>query len=181
MTKGKAKQAIAKVAAPAKKVSTAAAAPKEVIKPVAHKVKLTVVAPVVAKPAKKADSKTTALVKPVKSAKSIKPAHPANPAKPAKAEKSARALTGEGTPPAQAPAAPADAKLERKLASNPPRALNSPTRIFQIYYEPWQRCVLLQPAPTERSFVSQHVVARRNGAPRLFSLVQSFLQGRRFR
>ena len=140
------------MAAPAKKASTAAAAPKEVIKPVAHKVKLAVVAP-----AKKADSKTTAPVKPVKSAKSIKPA---NPAKPAKAEKSARALTGEGTPPAQAPAAPADAKLERKLASNPPRALNSPIRIFQIYYEPWQRCVLLQPAPLERSLVSQHVDAR---------------------
>ena len=111
MTKGKAKQAIAKVAAPAKKVSTAAAATKEVIKPVE---KAAAKAPtktakklpekVAAKaPAKKADSKTTALVKPVKSAKSIKPAHPANPAKPAKAEKSARALTGEGTPPAQAP------------------------------------------------------------------------------
>ena len=153
MTKGKAKQAIAKVAAPAKKVSTAAAATKEVIKPVE---KAAAKAPtkmakkhpekVAAKaPAKKADSKTTALVKPVKSAKSIKPAHPANPAKPAKAEKSARALTGEGTPPAQAPAAPADAKLERKLASNPPRALNSPIRIFQIYYEPWQR-ELLDPA-----------------------------------
>ena len=170
MTKGKAKQAIAKVAAPAKKASTSAAAPKEVIKPAASKVKLAVVAPAVAKPvekaaakaptktakklpekvaakapAKKADSKTTAPVKPVKSAKSMKPASPANPAKPAKAEKSARALTGEGTPPAQAPAAPADAKLERKLASNPPRALNSPIRIFQIYYEPWQR-ELLDPA-----------------------------------
>jgi hypothetical protein len=45
MTKGKAKQAIAKVAAPAKKASTAAAAPKEVIKPAAPKVKLAVVAP----------------------------------------------------------------------------------------------------------------------------------------
>ena len=165
MTKGKAKQAIAKVAAPAKKVSTAAAAPKEVIKPVEKaaakaptKMAKKLPEKVAAKaPAKKADSKTTALVKPVKSAKSIKPA---NPAKPAKAEKSARALTGEGTPPAQAPAAPADAKLERKLASNPPRALNSPIRIFQIYYEPWQRCVLLQPPPLERSLVSQHVDAR---------------------
>jgi hypothetical protein len=167
MTKGKAKQAIAKVAAPAKKATIAEAAPKEVIKPAAPKVKLAVVAPAVAKPVEKAaakasektakklpekvaakapakvfESNTTAPVDPVKSAESTKPE---NTAKPAKAEKSARALTGEGTPPAQAPAAPADAKLERKLASNPPRALNSPIRIFQIYFEPWQR-ELLDPA-----------------------------------
>ena len=158
MTKGKAKQAIAKVAAPAKKASTAAAAPKEVVKPVEkavvkaaaktaaklpEKVAAKVAVKVAAKaPAKVVESKTTAPVDPVKSAESMKPE---NTAKLAKAEKSARALTGEGTPPAQAPAASADAKLERKLASNPPRALKSPIRIFQIYFEPWQR-ELLDPA-----------------------------------
>jgi hypothetical protein len=62
-----------------------------------------------------------------------------------KPEASARAQTGQGAPVAQAPAAPVDAKLEKKLASNPPRALNSPIRIFQIYFEAWQR-ELLDPA-----------------------------------
>lgn len=63
----------------------------------------------------------------------------------AKAEAPARAQTGKGAPVAQAPTAPVDAKLEKKLASNPPRALNSPIRIFQIYFEAWQR-ELLDPA-----------------------------------
>jgi hypothetical protein len=57
----------------------------------------------------------------------------------------ARAQTGEGAPVAQVPTAPVDAKLENKLASNPPKALNSPIRIFQIYFEGWQR-ELLDPA-----------------------------------
>jgi hypothetical protein len=38
-----------------------------------------------------------------------------------------------------------DAKLESNLAKQPPRALNSPIRIFQIYFEGWQR-ELLDPA-----------------------------------
>ncbi len=38
-----------------------------------------------------------------------------------------------------------DPKLESNLAKQPPRALNSPVRIFQIYFEPWQR-ELLDPA-----------------------------------
>ena len=38
-----------------------------------------------------------------------------------------------------------DAQLETNLAKQPPRALNSPIRIFQIYFEPWQR-ELLDPA-----------------------------------
>lgn len=136
MTKGKAKQANAKVAAPAKKAVIKAAAPKEIAKPAAPKVKLAVVAPVA-----KVEAAPTA--KAVVKAPAKKATGKA--AKPLKAQKSARALTGEGTPAAQAPSAPADAKLERKLASNPPRALNSPIRIFQIYFEPWQR-ELLDPA-----------------------------------
>jgi hypothetical protein len=52
-----------------------------------------------------------------------------------------------GTPvPAKTVATPAvDAKLESNLAKQPPRALNSPVRIFQIYFEGWQR-ELLDPA-----------------------------------
>jgi hypothetical protein len=38
-----------------------------------------------------------------------------------------------------------EAKLESNLAKQPPRALNSPIRIFQIYFEAWQR-ELLDPA-----------------------------------
>jgi len=38
-----------------------------------------------------------------------------------------------------------ETKLETNLAKQPPRALNSPIRIFQIYFEPWQR-ELLDPA-----------------------------------
>jgi len=38
-----------------------------------------------------------------------------------------------------------DSKLESNLAKQPPRALNSPVRIFQIYFEAWQR-ELLDPA-----------------------------------
>ena len=56
-----------------------------------------------------------------------------------------RALTGKGAPAAQVPVAAADAQLEKNLASKPPRALNSPIRIFQIYFESWQR-ELLDPA-----------------------------------
>jgi hypothetical protein len=44
-----------------------------------------------------------------------------------------------------APTPAVDAKLETNLAKQPPRALNSPIRIFQIYFEPWQR-ELLDPA-----------------------------------
>ena len=38
-----------------------------------------------------------------------------------------------------------ESKLESNLAKQPPRALNSPIRIFQIYFEGWQR-ELLDPA-----------------------------------
>jgi hypothetical protein len=38
-----------------------------------------------------------------------------------------------------------DPNLESSLAKQPPRALNSPIRIFQIYFEAWQR-ELLDPA-----------------------------------
>ena len=38
-----------------------------------------------------------------------------------------------------------DSKLESNLAKQPPRALNSPVRIFQIYFEGWER-ELLDPA-----------------------------------
>ena len=38
-----------------------------------------------------------------------------------------------------------DSQLESNLAKQPPRALNSPVRIFQIYFEGWQR-ELLDPA-----------------------------------
>ena len=48
--------------------------------------------------------------------------------------------------PVAAAATPAvDAKLESSLAKQPPRAVNSPVRIFQIYFEAWQR-ELLDPA-----------------------------------
>lgn len=40
---------------------------------------------------------------------------------------------------------PVDAQLAQKLSQEPPRALNSPIRIFQIYFEGWQR-ELLDPA-----------------------------------
>ena len=40
---------------------------------------------------------------------------------------------------------PVDAQLESSLAQQPPKALNSPIRIFQIYFEAWQR-ELLDPA-----------------------------------
>lgn len=51
-----------------------------------------------------------------------------------------------GAPMAAAEATPAvDSKLEKNLANKPPRALNSPVRIFQIYFEAWQR-ELLDPA-----------------------------------
>ena len=81
-------------------------------------------------------------VVPVKAAAAKAAAAPAA----AKADASAaRALTGKGAPAAQAPAAAADAKLVKNLANQPPRALNSPIRIFQIYFEPWQR-ELLDPA-----------------------------------
>ena len=136
MTKGKAKQATAKVAAPAKKAAKTVAVAKEAVKPAATKAKLAVVAPVA-----KVEAAPTSKV----AAKAAAKKATGKAAKPLKAEKSARALTGEGAPAAQAPSAPADAKLERKLASNPPRALNSPIRIFQIYFEPWQR-ELLDPA-----------------------------------
>ena len=136
MTKGKAKQATAKVAAPAKKAAKTVAVAKEAVKPAATKAKLAVVAPVA-----KVEAAPTSKV----AAKAAAKKATGKAAKPLKAEKSERALTGEGTPAAQAPSAPADAKLERKLATNPPRALNSPIRIFQIYYEPWQR-ELLDPA-----------------------------------
>ena len=136
MTKGKAKQATAKVAAPAKKAAKTVAVAKEAVKPAATKAKLAVVAPVA-----KVEAAPTSKV----AAKAAAKKATGKAAKPLKAEKSERALTGEGAPAAQAPSAPADAKLERKLASNPPRALNSPIRIFQIYFEPWQR-ELLDPA-----------------------------------
>jgi len=45
----------------------------------------------------------------------------------------------------QAPTPAVESKFETNLAKQPPRALNSPIRIFQIYFEPWQR-ELLDPA-----------------------------------
>lgn len=48
-------------------------------------------------------------------------------------------------PEASGPKPEVDAQLERKLSQEPPRALNSPIRIFQIYFEGWQR-ELLDPA-----------------------------------
>ena len=64
------------------------------------------------------------------------PQAPASPPKPAKKTKALKAV--EATP-------AVDAQLETNLAKQPPRALNSPIRIFQIYFEPWQR-ELLDPA-----------------------------------
>lgn len=75
---------------------------------------------------------------------SVKSALAENPAAPAP-KKTIPALTGKGAPVAQPTNAKVDAKLEKKLASEPPRALKSPIRIFQIYFEPWQR-ELLDPA-----------------------------------
>jgi len=48
-------------------------------------------------------------------------------------------------PKASGPTPSVEGKLENKLAKEPPRALNSPIRIFQIYFESWQR-ELLDPA-----------------------------------
>ncbi|PUE11056.1 hypothetical protein B9Z51_01625 [Limnohabitans sp. T6-5] len=48
-------------------------------------------------------------------------------------------------PVAPGPTPEVDGQLERKLSKEPPRALNSPIRIFQIYFEGWQR-ELLDPA-----------------------------------
>ncbi len=48
-------------------------------------------------------------------------------------------------PKASGPTPAVEGKLENKLAKEPPRALNSPIRIFQIYFEGWQR-ELLDPA-----------------------------------
>jgi hypothetical protein len=48
-------------------------------------------------------------------------------------------------PQASGPTPKVDGQLENKLAKEPPRALNSPIRIFQIYFEGWQR-ELLDPA-----------------------------------
>ena len=44
--------------------------------------------------------------------------------------------------PAAAPTPVVDGALERKLAKQPPRALNSPIRVFQMYSESWQRELL---------------------------------------
>jgi len=48
-------------------------------------------------------------------------------------------------PQAAVPTPKVEGQLESKLAKEPPRALNSPIRIFQIYFEGWQR-ELLDPA-----------------------------------
>lgn len=48
-------------------------------------------------------------------------------------------------PQAPGPTPKVEGQLETKLAKEPPRALNSPIRIFQIYFEGWQR-ELLDPA-----------------------------------
>jgi len=48
-------------------------------------------------------------------------------------------------PPAPGPTPKVEGQLENNLAKQPPRALNSPIRIFQIYFESWQR-ELLDPA-----------------------------------
>ena len=48
-------------------------------------------------------------------------------------------------PQAAGPTPQVEGQLESKLAKQPPRALNSPIRIFQIYFEGWQR-ELLDPA-----------------------------------
>jgi hypothetical protein len=62
---------------------------------------------------------------------------------PAVAKKGASKAKAALAPSVPTPAV--DAKLETNLAKQPPRALNSPIRIFQIYFEPWQR-ELLDPA-----------------------------------
>ncbi len=61
----------------------------------------------------------------------------------AKKENSPRAQSSAVVAEVQTPAV--DAKLESNLAKQPPRALNSPIRVFQIYFEGWQR-ELLDPA-----------------------------------
>jgi len=48
-------------------------------------------------------------------------------------------------PQAPGPTPKVEGQLENNLAKQPPRALNSPIRIFQIYFESWQR-ELLDPA-----------------------------------
>jgi hypothetical protein len=80
------------------------------------------------------------------------------PAKPKVAAKKTKAVVAKKVvaPPATSKVRPmkraapvatpsVDAKLEKSLANKPPRALNSPVRIFQIYFEEWQR-ELLDPA-----------------------------------
>lgn len=82
----------------------------------------------------------------------------AKPAKPKVAAKKTKAVVAKKVvaPPATSKVRPmkraapvatpsVDAKLEKNLANKPPRALNSPVRIFQIYFEEWQR-ELLDPA-----------------------------------
>ncbi len=50
-----------------------------------------------------------------------------------------------GKPDTAAVTPPVDTQLESSLAQQPPKAVNSPMRIFQIYFEAWQR-ELLDPA-----------------------------------
>jgi len=135
----KAVAAVAPVLAPVPDRATVAAPVPKAAAPAAPKA-VTPVAPVTAVRAAGTPPVDSKALPPVRKS-SARPAQKATK----KTETPARAQTGQGALAAQAPVAPVDAKLEKNLASNPPRALNSPIRIFQIYFEGWQR-ELLDPA-----------------------------------
>ena len=101
---------------------------------------------------------STAAATSVKPAKAV-PVKRASPSKPV-ARKTAAAQLADASnlrtqqevsanvanlPKAAGPTPAIEGQLENKLAKQPPRALNSPIRIFQIYFEGWQR-ELLDPA-----------------------------------
>lgn len=83
--------------------------------------------------------------------KKTDPVAPSNLAPKAPAAKSNKKtktaeVVAQGSLPTATAAPPAvEQKLEDNLAKQPPRALNSPIRIFQIYFDTWQR-ELLDPA-----------------------------------
>jgi len=81
-------------------------------------------------------------VRPLKRAAPVAPTDPA-PVKelPSGKEKKRKATAVE----AKVSTPAVETKLESNLAKQPPRAVNSPIRIFQIYFEAWQR-ELLDPA-----------------------------------
>jgi hypothetical protein len=130
MATTKSKSTPRKAASPAKKTRKADAPAESVTPTIAQVVKATKKA-VAPKAAKRAASKS-----------------------PPRGKKASAAST-----PVVASTPDVDGALERKLAKQPPRALNSPIRVFQMYSESWQR-ELLDSAfyPLDVSRVDRHTL-----------------------